>query len=256
MKRIVKIFLLFLSVCILTAINIYAEKNCLEWYCIRSSDHTQPPLPTEFEFINEYDGYYLNDNSDGEKVIYLTFDAGYENGNIERILDILKEKDVKAAFFILSNLVDKNMDLITRMADEGHLVCNHTSKHKDMSTVESYEEFTTELYALENYYRQKTGRELDKFFRPPEGHFNQKTLEFAKKNGYKTIFWSFAYADWDNYNQMSAEAAKKKIFENVHPGEIMLLHPTSQTNADILGDVIDTLRADGYRFGALTELQR
>jgi peptidoglycan-N-acetylmuramic acid deacetylase len=208
-------------------------------------------------YIEQYNGYYV-DRKHGddceEKVIYLTFDAGYENGNIEKILDVMSQKQVKGAFFVLSNLVDKNTDLVIRMADEGHLVCNHTSTHKDMSQITDIEEFGAELTALENLYKQKTGREVEKYFRFPEGRFNERAMDFANKLGYKSIFWSFAYADWDNGNQMTASAAKKKIFENIHNGAVILLHPTSATNAEILGEVIDELASQGYRFGTLDEL--
>ena len=123
-----------------------------------------------------------------------------------------------------------------------------------MTSVESIEAFKAELDALENLYYEKTGRRLDRYYRPPEGKFTENNLRMANELGYKTVFWSFAYADWDNSHQMSAEAATKKILSNVHNGEIMLLHPTSATNAKILKNVIQALKAQGYRFGTLDEL--
>jgi peptidoglycan-N-acetylmuramic acid deacetylase len=208
-------------------------------------------------YIEQYNGYYIDckhgDNNE-EKVVYLTFDAGYENGNISKILDTMKEKQVNGAFFVLGNLVTKNTDLVKRMADEGHLVCNHTNVHPDMTKKATFEGFKAELEALETLYREHTGREISRYFRPPEGRFNEETMKYANELGYKTIFWSFAYADWDNNAQMSPEAAKKKIFDNIHNGAVILLHPTSATNAQILADVIDTLKAQGYRFGSLDEL--
>lgn len=208
-------------------------------------------------FIEEYGGYYLDKNYGDdreEKVIYLTFDAGYENGNIERILNVLKEEDVRAAFFILDNLIDKNASLVKRMVDEGHLVCNHTSKHLDVTKCKTVDEFREEVDRLELHFKELTGTDMPKYFRPPEGKFSKRSMEFASELGYKTIFWSFAYADWDNSSQPSASAAKEKILSNIHNGEIMLLHPTSKTNADILGDVIRELRSQGFRFGTLDEL--
>ncbi len=240
------------------SININASSSVYSWYCKRTKDHTQPPLPSEFEFISAYGGFYIdikNSSPNAEdKKIYLTFDAGYENGNVEKILDTLKNKNVPAAFFILSNLINTSPDLIKRMGEEGHLVCNHTSSHKDMSKVYNIEEFERELTSLETLYKETTGREMSKYFRPPEGKFSEDTLKFANEKGYKTIFWSFAYADWDNSSQMSTDAAKDKIISNVHNGAVLLLHPTSATNAEILGDVIDEISAMGYTFGTLDEL--
>ena len=237
--------------------EIFAEQKAQDWYCVRNKEHRQPIVGSDIGYVENYGGYYIDhkygDNAD-EKKVYLTFDAGYENGNVEKILDVLKEKQVSGAFFVLSSLVGKNTDLVRRMADEGHLVCNHSSTHVDMTTLTSFEEFRTELQALESVYRDATGREISKYFRPPEGRFNEDTLKYAKELGYKTVFWSFAYADWDNNAQMSREAAKKKILDNIHNGAVILLHPTSETNAAILGDVIDELRSQGYTFGTLDEL--
>ena len=208
-------------------------------------------------FIENYGGYYVDKKHDDEceeKVIYLTFDAGYENGNVERILNVLKEENVKAAFFVLENLILKNGDLIKRMVNDGHLVCNHTSKHLDVTKCKTVNEFRVELEKLEKDFKECTGLDMPKYFRPPEGKFSENSMKFASKLGYKTIFWSFAYADWDNASQMSATKAKEKIMSNIHNGEIMLLHPTSKTNADILGDVIREIKSQGYRFGTLDEL--
>lgn len=248
----------FLSVVLTSAIIVSAlclnisAAEVYNWYCKRTKDHSKPPLPEEFEFIGACGGHYIGLSD--EKKIYLTFDAGYENGNVEKILDILKENETPAAFFVLSNLVSTNTDLVKRMANEGHLVCNHTSKHKDMSKINDREAFEKELKALEDIYKEKTGRELAKYFRPPEGKFTKQTLEFANNMGYKTVFWSFAYADWDNNSQMNESAAKTKILDNIHDGAVILLHPTSATNAAILGDVIKELKDRGYTFGTLDEL--
>jgi len=183
----------------------------------------------------------------------LTFDAGYENGNIEKILDSLASHNAKGAFFVLGNLIEKNGDLVKRMVDEGHLVCNHTFSHKNM-TNSSQNEYRKELERLEEAYRKLTGKEISKFYRPPEGKFNLNTLKYAKELGYKTVFWSFAYADWDNNKQPSKESAMKKILSNTHNGGIILLHPTSSTNADIMDDLLTTWENLGYRFGTLDEI--
>ncbi len=257
-KRALSFFMSFFIFLSMICFNAGASSNVYSWYCKRTKDHTQPPLPREFEFISSYGGYYVDVKNyspdSADKKVYLTFDAGYENGNVEKILDTMKEHEVKGAFFVLSNLISSSPDLIIRMADEGHLVCNHTSNHKDMSRVSDIETFKRELESLEEIYKNTTGREMAKYFRPPEGNFSENTLKFAQELGYKTVFWSFAYADWDNNKQMSKEAAKTKILDNIHNGAVLLLHPTSATNADILGDVIVELKSQGYTFGTLDEL--
>ena len=208
-------------------------------------------------FIEKYSCYYVDkkhNESSQDKVIYLTFDAGYENGNVTKILDILKTEKVSGAFFVLSHLIEANTELVKRMADEGHLVCNHTARHRDMTRYHTKEEFAAELDALNTLYKEKIGLEMPKYYRPPEGKFSEENLKFADELGYKTVFWSFAYADWDNAHQMSPAAAEKKILDNIHNGEVMLLHPTSATNVAVLGNVIRQLKAQGYRFGTLDEL--
>jgi peptidoglycan-N-acetylmuramic acid deacetylase len=221
------------------------------WYCKRQKDHIRPEIESGMAYIKDFDGVYLGKD---EKVIYLTFDAGYENGNVARILDTLKKHEVEGAFFILENLINRNPELVTRMRDEGHLVCNHTSKHKDLTKI-SKEEIEKEIGSLEMLYKEKIGGEMAPFFRPPEGKFDEKSLETIKKLGYTTVFWSLAYADWDNDKQPSAEFAKKILCENIHNGAVILLHPTSKTNADILDELITKWKSEGYRFGSLTELR-
>lgn len=250
---------LILCLCMIMTfqVSIFSQEPTYSWYCVRNKEHLQPKADTNMAFIEKYNGYYVDkvhNDSSKEKVIYLTFDAGYENGNVSKILDTLKEENVSAAFFVLENLIAKNPELIIRMVEEGHLVCNHTSSHLDITKCESIDEFKGELQGLEEIYTQTTGREMPKYFRPPEGKFSERSMRYASELGYKTIFWSFAYADWDNNAQMSNEAAIEKIMSNTHNGEIMLLHPTSATNADILDDVIKALKSDGYRFGTLDEL--
>ena len=245
---------LFLS----SSVSAVGDKS-ISWYCVRNKEHKQPTADKELSIVEQYNCYYVDKahaDYNGERVIYLTFDAGYENGNIEKILNVLKEEQVSAAFFILENLVKKNKELVIRMADEGHIVANHTASHKDITKFTSKEELSNELEALNSVYREATGRDLSKYFRPPEGRFSSKSLEYLSELGYKTIFWSIAYADWDNNNQPSAEIAKKKIFDNIHNGAVILLHPTSSTNAEIIKDVIKALKSEGYRFGTLDELTR
>ena len=229
------------------------ENTALRWYVKRNLEHRVPELPAEFSSLAEYDGYYADLNHPGEKVLYLTFDAGYENGNVERILNTLKEKNVPGAFFILSHFLTANPALVERMLSEGHTVCNHTARHRNMARA-SDGEMRRELTDLETLFRERTGREIAKYYRPPEGSFKWENLAVAKELGYDTVFWSFAYADWANDRQPSPDAAVKKIRDNIHPGAVLLLHPTSETNAKILPYLIDLLQNEGYRFGTLDEL--
>lgn len=249
--------------CILTLFAFVLQGDALQsrysWYCVHAKDHVQPRVGGDLSFVETLDGYYIDsrhaDPNDTDKVIYLTFDAGYENGNVAKILDVLKEKEAPAAFFILGHLITNDTELVRRMAKEGHTVCNHTVHHKDMSSMDDAA-FLEEIRSLEALYQEKIGEEMAPYYRPPEGKFSKENLICAQENGYKTIFWSFAYPDWDNQKQPSVEKAKKIILDNAHNGEVMLLHPTSETNAMILGDVIDSLRSEGYRFGTLDELTK
>ncbi len=257
MKKTVLFFLLFTALLGSHILPTQAQAVRHQWYCKHAKDHVQPILDQRLAFIEEHNAYYIDrrhtDASADDKVIYLTFDAGYENGNIEKTLDILRDENVPAAFFILQNLIYKNADLIKRMTDEGHLVCNHTAHHKDMSNWQN-DAVLEELHALEKLYTEHIGGEMAKYYRPPEGVFSRENLVCLSESGYKTIFWSFAYPDWDNQKQMPVKKAKQIILDNLHNGEVMLLHPTSETNVQVLADVIREARAQGYRFGTLDEL--
>ena len=253
-----KVFLcFFLALSMLFSISAVAAEKSFSWFCKHVKGHVQPVIDPSLAFVEELGGYYVDhrhvDADAEDKVVYLTFDAGYENGNVAKILDVLKEKQVAAAFFILGGLIKSAPELVLRMRDEGHLVCNHTNRHRDMSAFND-DEFLAELESLETLYEGLTGERLAAYYRPPEGRFSRENLACAQKNSYKTVFWSFAYPDWDNNRQMDTNRAKAIVLDNVHNGEVMLLHPTSATNAAILGDVIDALRANGYRFGTLDEL--
>ena len=256
MKRIFLKILLFCLAFVLLTPTIQIKARECHWYVKRNADHKQPLCDAELSFIEQNGGIYADKNhGDGadEKVIYLTFDVGYENGNVAKIMDVLKNEGVKGSFFILGNVISREPELIKRMVNEGHLAGNHTLTHKNL-TGATFEEFSKELKALEDSYRELTGKELAKFFRPPEGTFNGEMLKMAQSLGYKTVFWSFAYADWDNSAQMGEDAALKKILDNVHNGEIMLLHPTSATNAKIMQRLIKELKNQGYKFATLENL--
>ncbi|WP_446897554.1 delta-lactam-biosynthetic de-N-acetylase [Clostridium sp. LBM24168] len=209
--------------------------------------------PEVNKLINKYSAYYLGDTS--KKILYLTFDEGYENGYTGKILDILKKNNVKAAFFVTTPYIKDNPDLIKRMVNEGHLVCNHTAKHPSMAErAKNLDDFQKEFTITEEAYKNVTGKEMPKFFRPPMGKYSELSLFYTKKLGYKTIFWSFAYNDWNRENQPSAEFAKQKISSRTHNGAIILLHAVSKTNSEILDSVIQSWKEKGYTLESLDKL--
>ena len=211
-----------------------------------------PSGPTSREKLMEYDAVFVGD--DTEPVLYLTFDAGYENGYTEKILDTLKKHDVKAAFFLVGNYLQKNADLVRRMVEEGHIVGNHTMTHPDMSAITEKDAFQKELEGLETLFQEITGKELPKYYRPPQGIYSEENLKMAKELGYKTIFWSLAYKDWDNDKQPAAEYAEAKLLPRTHNGAVILLHSTSQTNAEVLDELLTQWKAKGYRFETIDNL--
>ena len=202
--------------------------------------------------LSGLDAAYIGDTS--KKVIYLTFDAGYENGCTEQILDVLKKHEVKAAFFLVGNYLEKNADLVRRMVAEGHIVGNHTMHHPDMSKISHREAFEKELTELEELYRRITGEEMPRYYRPPQGIYSQENLQMAQELGYKTVFWSLAYVDWNNDAQPTREEAFSKLIPRIHNGAVVLLHSTSQTNGQILDELLTKWKELGYRFETLDHL--
>lgn len=202
--------------------------------------------------LARYDAYYLGDTS--KKVIYLTFDCGYENGYTEKILDALKKHNAPAAFFVVGNMIEKAPDIICRMAEEGHIVGNHTFHHPDMSAISEQAAFQKELDDLAALYRETTGQELPKFYRPPQGKYSEDNLKQAQALGYRTILWSLAYVDWYVDDQPTAEQAYAKLLPRIHDGAIVLLHSTSKTNADILDELLTKWEDMGYTFASLYDL--
>lgn len=199
-----------------------------------------------------YDAYYVG--ADSEKVIYLTFDCGYENGNTEAILDALKKHDVQAAFFVVGHFLETAPDLAKRMAAEGHMVGNHTYHHPDMSAISDAEAFEKELDDVADLFYEITGTQLSKYYRPPQGKCNAENVKMAQAAGYSTIFWSLAYVDWDAEKQPSHAEAFDKLTTRIHPGAIVLLHNTSQTNGEILDELLTRWEEMGYCFAPLSEL--
>lgn len=247
-----KILLNLVLILTLTGIGASAgiSSKSLSWYTRPTSDGSRPPCPAEAPFLEENGAYYLGKD---EKKVYLTFDLGYENENVFTILDALKKHNATAAFFILSHEVDSG-EALSRIVEEGHLVCNHTAHHPDMSKMPDKESFRLELAALEEKYTEKTGCEMAKYYRPPQGVYSEQNLVWAKELGYKTVFWSLTWADWDNSKQLPPEKAMDKLFSRMHNGAVILLHPISDTNAKMMDDFLTRLENEGYTFASLDEL--
>ena len=213
----------------------------------------QPPVGNATaEELAKYDAYYIGDTS--RKVIYLTFDCGYENGYTEPILDVLKKHNAPAAFFVVGNMIESAPEIIHRMAEEGHIVGNHTFHHPDMSAISDPSVFRQELEALSALYQEAVGEEMPLFYRPPQGKYSTENLKQAHELGYRTVFWSLAYVDWYVDDQPTAEEAYAKLLPRIHDGAIVLLHSTSRTNAEILDDLLTRWESMGYSFVSLEEL--
>jgi len=202
------------------------------------------------QFQNKYGKYgsvFIKDNA---KRIYLTFDEGYENGYTSKILDSLKEKKVPAVFFVTYDYAKRNHDLVQRMINEGHVVGNHSYTHPSMPTL-SISKASDEVSKMHSYIKENFNYTMT-LFRPPMGEFSERTLALAQSLKYKSVFWSFAYVDWNPQKQMGADKAYKKVVGSLHNGAIYLLHAVSKDNAEILGSFIDKAKEEGYEFARLS----
>ncbi len=222
------------------------------WGLSFRSEGIAPNGPASAAQLKQYDAVYLGNVE--EKVLYLTFDAGYENGCTAKILDTLKKHNVPAAFFLVGNYIEQNADLVRRMVREGHIVGNHTMHHPDMSKILEMSAFQKELSDLESLYQSVTGAQMPKYYRPPQGNYSESNLRMAKELGYRTVFWSLAYVDWNNDAQPTAQYAFSKLLPRTHNGAVVLLHSTSATNAAILDELLTKWEEMGYRFGSVEEL--
>lgn len=236
-------------------INAISENllKASEWGLNYGDKGEQPEGNADKKYLEQYNAYYVGEEE--EKVIYLTFDAGYENGYTEDLLDTLKKHDVPAAFFLVGHYIRDNEDLVKRMVEEGHIVANHTATHPKMSAISDFEGFKQELEDVEKMYSDLIGEEMPKYYRPPQGKYNETNLEQAKELGYTTVFWSLAYVDWYDDNQPSHHYAYSKLLPRIHPGAIVLLHSNSQTNSEILDELITTWKEEGYTFMSLEYLK-
>lgn len=227
------------------------DNTMVAWSFKRNADHSPVIGYNGGIDISKYDGYYLGDTS--EKLIYLTFDEGYEYGYTSSILDTLKANNVHAAFFLTKPFIESEPELTKRIANEGHVAGNHSVKHLSFPD-ETDEQLVYEIEETARYYKEITGKDMDRFVRPPKGEFSERTLDITKQLGYKTVFWSFAYADWDVNNQPGKDVAYKYVMDNYHNGGIFLLHAVSQSNAEALDSIIKGLKESGYQFASLHEL--
>ena len=253
-KRDLLILLIAVVIALAVSVSVFASSTLStgSWGLSFRQEGAPPIGNAGKDQLRQYQAAYIGNTN--EKVLYLTFDAGYENGCTAKILDTLKEKQVPAAFFLVGNYIRQSPDLVRRMVAEGHTVGNHTMHHYDMSRFSDKAAFSKELTDLEALYKETVGQELPKFYRPPQGIYSEENLKMAQELGYKTLFWSLAYVDWNNDAQPTREAAFAKLLPRTHNGAVVLLHSTSKTNAEILGELIDKWKAMGYRFGTLEEL--
>ena len=231
------------------AVDAAADGN---WGLSFQQDGMPPVGNATAEYLQQFNAWYIGPE---EKSIWLTFDAGYENGYTSDILDVLKEEKVPAAFFLVGNYITENPDLVKRMVKEGHIVGNHTMHHPDMSAIAERASFEKELSALEETYQQVTGAKMEKYYRPPQGKYSETNLQMAREMGYTTVFWSLAYVDWLEDSQPSREEALNILNRRTHPGAIVLLHSTSKTNSQILQELIQGWKKEGYVFRSLEDLK-
>ena len=222
------------------------------WGLSFQEEGKRPAGNASIDDLKQYNAYYAGDTD--QKIIYLTFDAGYENGNTPAILDALKKHQAPAVFFVVGNFIKDNSDLIRRILADDHIIGNHTMTHPDLPQISSMDAFQKELQDVEELYTSLTGEAMTKFYRPPRGIYSTENLSMAKELGYSTFFWSLAYVDWIQDQQPSREEAFQKLLTRIHPGAIVLLHNTSSTNAEILDELLTKWEEMGYEFHSLKEL--
>lgn len=252
---------LFLSLCTVFTIACSTEGarpanatvgKCSDWGLSFQNEGSKPVGNASTQELLKYDAYYMS--STNEKVLYLTFDCGYENGNTEKILDALKKHNAKATFFVVGHYLNTAPTLVKRMVKEGHTVGNHTFHHPDMSKISDLADFKKELCDVAEKYQELVGSEMPKYYRPPQGKYSVENLKMAQQLQYKTFFWSLAYVDWNKDSQPSTETAFSKLCGRVHPGAVVLLHNTSSTNGEIMDELLTKWEAMGYTFKPLSSL--
>ena len=258
-------FVMLLAPCLFLAGTLYLQGqettasapiaipvSAADWGLSFQTEGAPPVGNATAEELAQYNACYVGDTS--KKIIYLTFDCGYENGFTEPILDALKKHNAPAAFFVVGNMIESAPDIIRRMAEEGHIVGNHTFHHPDMSAISDPAAFRQELEELSALYRETVGTDMPMYYRPPQGKYSLENLKQAHELGYQTVFWSLGYVDWYVDDQPTAEEAYAKLLPRLHDGAIVLLHSTSRTNAEILDDLLTKREEMGYSFASLKDL--
>lgn len=234
------------------ASSVAVSSESSGWGLSFPEEGKRPVGNADLQELKKYNAYYAADTQ--EKILYLTFDCGYENGSMPAILEALKKHNSPAAFFVVGNFISDNPELLKEMVLEGHTIGNHTLTHPDMSKISTKEAFQKELSAVEELYQKATGQAMPKYYRPPRGVYSTQNLAMAKELGYHTFFWSLAYVDWYQDKQPTDQEAFDKLIPRIHPGAIVLLHSTSSTNARILDQLLTQWEDLGYRFGRLSDL--
>ena len=248
-----KLAMILVSIIVMGSFNMAfaSDTNATkDWGLGFGAEGKQPTGTGTVSEMKKYDAYYMG--SEEEKVIYITFDCGYENGNTPKILDALKKHNAKGTFFVVGHFLESSPDLVKRMVDEGHAVGNHTYHHRDMPKLVGKDEFKKELDDVASKYKEITGKEIDNYYRPPQGKYNISNLTMAKELGYKTFFWSLAYADWNIDKQPTHSYAIDKLTKRIHNGAVVLLHNTSKTNGEILDELLTKWEQMGYEFKPLS----
>lgn len=237
---------------VITSTRTISNKT-IGWGIKRNNNHEQPDVGTQNKkILEENNGICLGNND--KKNVYLTFDEGYEAGYTPKILEILKNNNVKATFFITAHYVNTQEELVRQMISEGHIIGNHTVNHKSMPTLTD-EQIKTEVMDLHQAMLEKFNYEM-KYIRPPKGEYSERTIIETNKLGYKTVMWSFAYEDWNENQQPDEGKSKEKVLKNLHNGEIILLHGNSKTNTNILDSIIKETKNMGYEFKSLDEFEK
>ena len=252
MKKYTRIIATVVMLCLISALVLPTVSTAkVSWYTMRNSSHKRPSGAWTVSKLKKYNAYYVAPTK--EKVIYLTFDCGYENGNTRKIMKVLKKHGAKATFFVTKSYISTSAKICRQMKKEGHFVGNHTCSHPSIPSL-SAKSLKKEINGCASYFKKKTGYKIDPFFRPPMGEFDSRSLKIVKSLGYKTIFWSMAYYDYDTSKQPSLSYVKNFFKQNYHKGAIPLIHAVSSSNAKSLDSVLRMLEKKGYRFGTLNEL--
>lgn len=226
-----------------------ASAEITNWGLSFQQEGMPPVANATTEYLSQFHAMYCAPTQ--EKQIYITFDAGFENGNMPQILEALKKHDVQAVFFLVGNFMEKEPALLKQMVAQGHTIGNHTYSHPDMSAISGKESFLQELQKNEALYKEIIGEDMPKLYRPPQGKYSEQNLKMADELGYQTVFWSLAYVDWYQNQQPTKEEAFSKLVPRIHPGAVLLLHSTSSTNAQILDALLTKYEELGYSFGDL-----